>query len=121
MKNIILSILLILTLASVLYSQVEIKQNEFPKGTLNETDLWKFTSKNTGKDNLEVVYTLSITYNDTLLYESSTKSYMINAGESENMDLKFDEPPLKHFLSNNWKRMIIREGDFFPGDYKICM
>lgn len=108
-------------LASVTYSQIEIKFKEFPKGKLNGDDLWKFEAKNTGKDNLNTCFTLTVNYNDTLLYESSTKGYAIGAGETINVDLKFNDPPLKGWFSNIKKGMIIRENDFLIGDYKICM
>jgi hypothetical protein len=121
MKHILSILFILIALTSVSFSQIEIKFNEFPKGTLNGADLWKFTAKNTGSDNLNTVFTLTVTYNDTLLYESSTKNYPIASGESIKIDLKFEEPPLKDWLSNRIKGMVIRENDFLPGEYKICM
>ena len=120
MKNKII-LLYFVIFCSTLYSQVEIKQNELPKGTLNESDLWKFNAKNTGKENLEVVYAITVTYNDSLLYDSGSKSYPLSSGESQTYQLKFNEQPLQNWQSNILKRMIMREGDFLPGEYKICM
>ncbi len=117
----VLSFLFLSYLAPDLYSQVEIKHNEYTKGLLNGDDLFKFTAKNTGKDNLNIVYSVSVVYNDTLLYESSTKSLPLASGESANIDFKFTQPPLTNWLSNRLKGMIIREGDFLIGDYKICI
>ena len=121
MKKALSLIFMLVVFASVTYSQIEIKFKEFPKGLLNGNDLWKFNAKNTGKDSLRTCFTLTVTYNDTLLYESSTKNYTLMSGEAIDVDLKFEEPPLKSWFSNIKKGMIIRENDFLIGDYKICM
>jgi len=121
MKKITLITLLLLITTAASFSQIEIKFKEFPKGKLNGADLWKFDAKNTGTEDLNTVFTLTVTFNDTLLYESSTKNYPISKGESINVDLKFEEPPLKAWFSNIKKGMIIRENEFLIGDYKICM
>ena len=121
MKKIASVIFILVIFSTVTYSQIEIKHNEYPKGTLNGNDLYKFTAKNTGKDNLNVCYTVDVTYNDTLLYESSTKSYAIASGESQSVDLKFEDPPLKSWKSNHKSGEIIPENDFLIGDYKICV
>jgi hypothetical protein len=121
MKKILSLLFMFVILAAVSYSQIEIKFKEFPKGKLNGEDLWKFDAKNTGKDNLNTVFTLTVTYNDTLLYQASSKNYPIASGETININLKFEEPPLKGWYSNIKKGMIIRENDFLIGDYKICM
>ena len=121
MKKIIFLIFSLLIFASVSYSQIEIKFKELPKGKLNGDDLWKFDAKNTGKDNVTVCFTLTVTYDDTLLYEASTKEYPVASGETVNIDLKFEQPPLKGWYSNIKKGMIIRENDFLIGDYKICV
>ncbi len=121
MKKVLSFLLLFVMFAAVSYSQIEIKFKDFPKGTLNGNDLWKFDAVNKGKDNQNVCFTLDVTYNDTLLYKSSTKNYSIASGESIDIDLKFEEPPLKGWYSNIKEGMIIRENDFLIGDYKICM
>lgn len=121
MKKITSLLFLLVIFSTVTYSQIEIKHNEYPKGTLNGADLNKFTAKNTGKDNLNVCYTVDVTYDDTLLYESSTKSYAIASGESQSVDLKFEEPPLKSWKSNRKQGEIIPENDFLIGAYKICV
>ena len=121
MKKVIQILFMLVMFNVVSYSQIEIKFKEFPKGTLNGNDLWKFDASNKGSENQNVCFTLDVTYNDTLLYKSSTKNYSIAAGESINIDLKFTDPPLTSWYSNQKKGMIIRENDFLIGEYKICM
>ena len=120
MKKIIFILFFILFIAVNSYSQIEIKHNEYPKGLLSGSDLWKFTAKNTGKDNLNAVFTLALTRNDSLLYESSTYGYSISSGETITIDLNVEKPPLKNWYGNIMKGMVIREWDFLPGEYKIC-
>jgi hypothetical protein len=62
-----------------------------------------------------------VTYNDTLLYEASTKEYTLLAGETMEVTEGWEKQNIQNWLSNIYKRMIIREGDFLPGEYKICM
>ncbi|MCC6866388.1 MAG: hypothetical protein IT280_09560 [Ignavibacteria bacterium] len=121
MKKSSFIIIILLLFTSIAFSQIEIKFKEFPKGKLNGNDLWKFDAKNTGNENLNTIFTLTVVYNDTLLYESSTKSMPISSGENINIDLKFEDPPLKNWYGNIKKGMIIRDNDFLIGNYKICM
>lgn len=121
MKRILSILFMLVTFSTVLYSQIEIKHSEYPKGTLNGADLYKFSAKNTWKDNLNVCFTVDVTYEDTLLYESSTKSYSLVSGEAKNIDLKFEEPPLKCWKSNHKSGEIIGENGFLIGNYKICV